>query len=404
MHQSVQALRLPGLPRLAGALTLAELGETLAAIALAVVVFGRSGSVLATGAFFVAARLGPAFMSQPLAAFIDRVADRRGLACCFAAEAVLFAALAAPLPVVVLIIVPVLTGTLAVCCRSVTRAEAAVRLTRAERLRDGNSGLNIGFAIAGTAGAAAGGALAALTTPAVPLFCASACFAFGGLLVLRTPRARPPAVAETLLGHLREGLAYARSDRTAMLLICVQTAAMLGFMLVIPIEVVYAERDLGVGPGGYGALLAAWGVGIVLGGALFARASRSPLTALAAVASLAVASAYAGLALAPSLAFACVASVIGGIGNGVQWVAVMTAVQERVSEALQVRVVGLLDAGAQLAPGLGFALGSILTAALSARATYGIAAVATTMAAIAFFVMHARGARALPASRAAAQL
>jgi hypothetical protein len=183
MGASLRALRLPGLPRLAGALTLAELGETLASIALAVVVFGRSGSVLATGAFFVAARLGPAFASQPLSALIDRVAGRRGLAFCFVAEAILFALLALPLPVPVLILVPLATGTVAVCCRSVTRAEAAVRLTRAGRLRDGNSGLNIGFAIAGTAGAAAGGALAALTSPAVPLLAASACFLVGAALI-----------------------------------------------------------------------------------------------------------------------------------------------------------------------------------------------------------------------------
>jgi predicted MFS family arabinose efflux permease len=71
----------------------------------------------------------------------------------------------------------------------------------------------------------------------------------------------------------------------------------------------------------------------------------------------------------------------------------MTALQERVPEALQVRVVGLLDAGAQLAPGLGFALGSVLTALLSPRATYAIAAGATTIAALAFFYMHARATR-----------
>jgi MFS family permease len=142
----------------------------------------------------------------------------------------------------------------------------------------------------------------------------------------------------------------------------------------------------------------------VIGGAVFARA-RSPLTALAAVASLAVAGAYFGMAIAPSLAVACGFSLLGGVGNGVQWVAVMTAVQERVPEALQVRVVGLLDAGAQLAPGLGFALGSILTALLSARATYAIAGAATALAAIAFFVMHSRASRTPgTAAQAAAQL
>jgi MFS family permease len=401
VRRSATALQIPGLPRLAGALTLAELGETLAAVALAVVVFGRSGSVLATGAFFVAARLGPAFASQPLAALIDRVAGRRGLALCFLVEAVLFALLAITLPVAVLVVVPLLTGTLAVCCRTVTRAEATVRLTRAERLRDGNSVLNIGFAVAGTAGAALGGALTELTSSAVPLLAASGCFALGAALIVRTPRVRPAARSATVIAHLREGLAHARSDRTALTLIVVQTAAMLGFMLVIPIEVVYAQRDLHSGAGGYGALLATWGLGIVIGGALFARLRMGALTVLAAAASLGVAAAYFGLALAPSLTLACVASLVGGIGNGVQWVAVMTAVQERVPEALQVRVVGLLDAGAQLAPGLGFALGSVLTALLSARATYAIAGVATTVAATAFFVMHARASRATVQARQA---
>jgi MFS family permease len=394
MRAALRALRLPGLPRLGGALTLAELGETLASIALAVVVFGRSGSVLATGAFFVAARLGPAIMSQPLAAFIDRRAGRRGLAICFLVEAALFAVLAAPLPVVVLVLVPLLTGTLAVCCRSVTRAEAAVRLTRADSLRPGNGALNMGFAIAGTVGAAAGGALSAITSPSVPLFAAAGCFVLGAVLIARTERARPKAEAANAFAHLREGWAYARSDRMAALLITVQTAALLAFMLVIPIEVVYAERDLDAGAAGYGALLATWGLGIIVGGLVFARA-RSPLTQLAGAASLAVAAAYAGLAVAPTLALACAASLIGGIGNGVQWIAVMTALQERVPEALQVRVVGLLDAGAQLAPGIGFALGSVLTALLSARATYAIAAAGTTIAAISFFVMHARANRRL---------
>jgi predicted MFS family arabinose efflux permease len=323
------------------------------------------------------------------------VANRPGLALCFAAEALLFALLALPfLPVAILVLVPLATGTLAVCCRCVTRAEAAVRLTRADRLRQGNGALNIGFAVAGTAGAALGGALAALISPTVPLLVAAVCFAVGAALVVRTPRARPRAESKNAFAHLREGWRFARSDRMAFALIAVQTAAMLGFMLVIPIEVVYAQRDLGAGAGGYGALLATWGLGIVVGGALFARA-RTPLTALAALASLGVAAAYVGLALAPTLALACVASLLGGIGNGVQWVSVMTALQERVPEALQVRVVGLLDAGAQLAPGLGFALGSILTATFSARATYAIAGAATTLAAVSFFAMHVRASRRL---------
>jgi predicted MFS family arabinose efflux permease len=402
MGDSLESLRLPGLRRLAGALTLAELGDTLAAVALAVIIFGRSGSVLATGAFFVAARVGPALASQPLAAFIDRVAGRRGIAACYLGEAALLLLLAAGLPVAALIVLPLLTGTIAVCARSVTRAEAAVRLARADKLRDGNSVLNIGFALAATAGAAGGGALCALVSPVAALIVAAACFAAGAVLVVRTERARPPAETDGVLSHLVEGLAHVRKDRSATLLIAVQTAALMGFTLVIPVEIVYAERDLGAGAAGYGALLAAWGVGILIGGALFARA-RSSLSGLAAVSTLAIAGAYFGLALAPTLEIACALSLAGGIGNGVQWVAVMTALQERVPDALQVRVVGLLDAGAQLAPGLGYALGSVLTAAVSARATYAVAGFATSMAAVAFIVMHLRAHRAAVAPALAAR-
>jgi predicted MFS family arabinose efflux permease len=396
MRVSISSLRLPGLRRLAGALTLAELGDTLAGVALAVMIFGRSGSVLATGAFFVAARVGPAVASQPLVAFVDRVAGRRGLAACYLAEAALLAVLAEPLPVAALIVVPLATGTIAVCARSVTRAEAAVRLARADRLREGNGVLNMGFALASTAGAAGGGALCALASPAAALLTGSACFAVGALLVSKTLRVRPPAVTDGVIAHLREGLAHVREDRAAMVLIAVQTAALVGFTLVIPVEIVYAERDLGAGAAGYGALLAAWGVGFLVG-ALFARA-RSSLIRLAAISTLSIACAYIGLALAPTLALACLLCLVGGAGNGVQWVAVMTALQERLPDALQVRVVGLLDAGAQLAPGLGFALGSILTAAVSARATYALAGGATMVAAVAFFVMHTQATRAPAAS------
>ena len=43
---------------------------------------------------------------------------------------------------------------------------------------------------------------------------------------------------------------------------------------------------------------------------------------------LAVGAGYLGLAAAPTLAVACAASVLGGAGNGVQWVSAISAVQE----------------------------------------------------------------------------
>ena len=52
------------------------------------------------------------------------------------------------------------------------------------------------------------------------------------------------------------------------------------FALVIPIEVVFAKETLGAGDAGYGALLASWGAGMVVGGAAFALLRRIPLRVL----------------------------------------------------------------------------------------------------------------------------
>ena len=49
------------------------------------------------------------------------------------------------------------------------------------------------------------------------------------------------------------------------------------------------------------------------------------------------------MAGAQTLFVACVLSVLGGAGNGIQWVSVMTALQEATPADYQARVVGLLE-------------------------------------------------------------
>ena len=56
-------------------------------------------------------------------------------------------------------------------------------------------------------------------------------------------------------------------------------------------------------------------------------------------------------------------SVIGGAGNGVQWVAVMTALQEATPPEYQARMSGLLESIGAAMPGVGFLLGGVLVAA-----------------------------------------
>jgi MFS family permease len=80
--------------------------------------------------------------------------------------------------------------------------------------------------------------------------------------------------------------------------------------------------------------------------------------------------AYLAMAAAGSLPVACAAACVGGIGNGVQWVTLMSAVQELTTDRFQARVVGLLESIGRLMPGVGFILGGVIAEVLNPRASF----------------------------------
>jgi MFS family permease len=65
-------------------------------------------------------------------------------------------------------------------------------------------------------------------------------------------------------------------------------------------------------------------------------------------------------------------SMLGGIGNGVQWVAVVTALQEATEDRFQARVAGLLEAVMAIGPGIGFVTGGVITTLLTPRAAFAV--------------------------------
>ena len=131
------------------------------------------------------------------------------------------------------------------------------------------------------------------------------------------------------------------------------------FTLIVPIEIVYAAETLETDEIGYGVLLSAWGAGIVLGSLLFLSVRRRSVSALVLLSSLAIGAAYLGMAVSRELWMACAFSVVGGLGNGVQWVSVMTALQESTPDDLQARITGLLESLTSATTGVGFLLGGI---------------------------------------------
>jgi DHA2 family lincomycin resistance protein-like MFS transporter len=92
--------------------------------------------------------------------------------------------------------------------------------------------------------------------------------------------------------------------------------------------------------------------------------------------------AYLGFAVAPSLLVACAAALVGGVGNGVQWAPLISAVQRLTPAPLHGRVMGALESIGALAPALGLSLGGALVALSSPRLAFlvvGLGAALTTI-------------------------
>lgn len=377
MKRTSAPLRNPAFRRLLTSYTVNELGDSVGVVALAVLVYDRTHDPLATTLLFLFARFIPAFLSPVLTAHLDRRALPRVLGGLYLAEAAAFVALSAVsgafwLPAVLAL--ALVDGTLALTGRGLTRGAIAAVLESEDQLREGNALINIGFAASSVFGAALGGVLVATTGVATALLVDAASFLLIALL-MGTATGLPAAQAEGsgFLTRLREGLGHAWRHRPARVLLGGQAVALVLFTLIVPIEVVYAKETLGAGDAGYGWLLSAWGAGIVIGSLVYVRLKTTRASWLILASTATVGVAYCGMAVAPTIVAACAWAVLGGAGNGVQYVSVVTAIQQRTPAVLQARISGLFESIGAAMPGIGFVLGGVLTELSSPRVAFAVA-------------------------------
>ena len=389
LQQGTIPFRVPAFRRLAISYGVNEFGDNFALIALAVLVFDETGSALATAALFVAAKFVPAFVAPVLTARVDRLATRVVLPSIYLVEAVVFAGLALiaatsfSLPLVLAL--AFIDGTLALTARGLSRAAVAAVLGPSEGLRSGNAVLNVIFSVTSAAGPAIAGVFVATTSVAAALGVDAASFALVAL-ILATARGLPTArveMPEAWLSRVRSGLSYVRANPVLRTLISAQGLAIVFFTLVVPIEVVYAKESLDAGDAGFGALVASWGAGMIVGSLVFTRMTSRSTAFLLGTSTVLIGLGYLGMSVAPGIVVGCAAAVVGGIGNGVQWVSVVTAVQETTTDEFQARIVGLLESVTAAAPGIGFLLGGVLTNLWSPRVAFVVAGVGVILVAAA---------------------
>jgi hypothetical protein len=398
-------LKSPRLRRILAAYTINRLGTWFGFVALSVAVFDHTHSAIAVAALLVAAQVLPAFVAPAVIARVEASPRRGTLSGLYVFEGIATAALAVLLwrfwlPAILGLVA--LDGTASLAASALLRA-AAARAAREQvqayanvgQANDGleaithaaerkaNAALNIAFSGTFMLGPAIAGVVVATAGGPAALFIDAASFLICGSMLIDLH----PYVEETdevsVRARLHAAWQHINDVPALRALLLAEALALVFFEFSGPIEVAYAKATLHAGDRGYGLLLAAWGVGVVVGSLVFARSVRRPLGAMLSAGTLGVGVAYVGFALAPTLTLACLAALLGGVGNGVQWASLISAVQRLTPQRLHGRLMGAVESLGALCPAVGLSLGGALVALSSPRAAFlvaGLGATATTVA------------------------
>jgi len=438
-------LKSPRLRRIIAAYTVNRLGTWIGLVALMVAVFDHTHSALAVAALLLAWQALPAFVVPAVVARVEASRRRGELSRLYFFEAVVTAALAVLLlwdfwlPGVLLL--AALDGTAALAASALLRAEVAraardqveVELGSAaeaddhigaersavppaepaagdtsvedaphEAERKANAALNIAFSATFVLGPAIGGVVVAGAGASAALFVDVGSFLIcGALLIDLHPHVE--AVGDgSVRARLRAAWIHINEAPSLRALLLVEAVALVFSQSAGPVEVAYAKATLHAGDRGFGLLLATWGAGAVLGSLIFARSLRRPLGTMLSAGTLAAGLAYVGFAAAPSLLLACLAALIGGIGNGVETPSLISIVQRLTPENLHGRMMGAVESLGALCIAIGLPLGGALVALSTPRVAFLVLGLVTAASSVALLRVSPRRLEPVAAEQAPA--
>lgn len=384
-----RVLRIPAYRRLLVAYSLNELAFSIGSLALALLVYRRTGSALGAMGFFLCSQFAPALLSPALVARLDRRGARLVLAVLYGLEALLFGALAwvaSHFSLVPTLGLVVLDGWLAVSARAIARA-ATVQVTRpVGLLREGNALANGAFSICFMVGPALGAAIVAIGGTATALIVNAGVFAAMAVVLVTAT-----GLSEQRFNHERTRLssafAYIKQHRRVRLLFLIEIVGVLVFTISIPVEIVFVQHSLHAGTKGYGALLSAWGAGTVGGSLIYAKWRGAALATLVATGSGALGLGFCLMALAQSIGLAIFAAVFAGLGNGVWAVATRTGLQEAIEDSWMALMMSFNESIFLIVPGGGIAIGGLTAALAGPRAALAVGGAGALLVGIAGWLL-----------------
>ena len=252
---------------------LSLIGDQLAKIAVAVLVFSHTGSALLSAASFGIGYL-PWVVGGPfLSALADRYRRRAVMVTCEGARAALVGVLALPgIPVVVLIVVLFAAALFDPPFQS-ARSAILPEVLADDAYVVGQSLSRLTFQLAQVVGYAAGGALVSVITARGALVADAATFAVSALLLrafVRERRSGAAADPVSWRSEVQEGFRLVFGDRMLRGYLLLAWAGPTAFAAPEGLMTAYAAHQQG-GPALVGVLLAAMPLGVVAGAVAYAR-------------------------------------------------------------------------------------------------------------------------------------
>ena len=200
----------------------------------------------------------------------------------------------------------------------------------------------------------------------------------------------------------REAMAYAKGDPAMLALLFAKGGVGLAGGVVVLLTTLAVERFRS-GDTGVGILLAARGIGVVLG-PLWAKRytsdSSSTVMKVCAFASVIYGMSYIGIALSPMLWLAAIGALVAHLGGGTQWALSLFALQARASDEFRGRVLAADMALVTLASTVSYFVAALLQHVVGtgwAMSVLGIVAVLWGFT----YLRFTRGLRTLPVAVAA---
>ena len=348
------------------------LGAGAGYIALMVLAYDRIGSAWGATLILLADLLPAMLLGPLLGAAIDRTSKLGAAILADVIRAVAFAGLVIFDGTVSMVLFAVLAGVGTALFRPATYA-LLPRLVAADRLPAAN-GLygavrETGFLV----GPALAAGLLVVTSPAIVLGANAVTFAVCALALLPLRgHVREVAVdapsAEPGPGSIREVLRH-RRVRTLIATSAVVTLAA-GTMNIA--ELVFAHDELGIGATGFGLLVSAYGLGLIVG-SIYAGRTEGDVHRRYFAGLFALALGLAATATAPTLVVAMAFFVVAGLGNGLFSVSNRTMLHAAIPERVHGRLFGLVDSCDSWGFGIAVVAGGALVSAFGGRATLAIA-------------------------------